>query len=85
MMINAPEDWKLPESEQAPDKPPTSTRQVSDKLHTDNLNIVNLVREVGERERNKLTQSHCERVYALYDAISWWHEYVKESILDESD
>jgi fido (protein-threonine AMPylation protein) len=50
MVINAPEDWKMPENEQTSDKYPTSTRQVQDKLHTDNLNIVNLVREVGERE-----------------------------------
>ena len=50
MMINAPEDWKMPESELLPDKHPTSTRQVPDNLHTDNLNIVNLVREVGEGE-----------------------------------
>jgi hypothetical protein len=27
MMINAPEDWKMPESELLPDKHPTSTRQ----------------------------------------------------------
>jgi fido (protein-threonine AMPylation protein) len=50
MMINALEDWKMPENEQTLDKYPTSTRQVPDKLYTDKLNIVNLVREVGEGE-----------------------------------
>ncbi len=34
MMINAPEDWKMPESELLPDKHPTSTRQVPDKYPT---------------------------------------------------
>ena len=33
---------------QVPNKYPTSTRQVPDKLHTDNLNIQKLVQIVGE-------------------------------------
>ena len=36
--------------EQAPDKYPTSTRQVPDKLHTDNLNIHKLVQIIGKTE-----------------------------------
>ena len=32
MMINPPEEWKMPETEQAPDKYPTSTPQVPRKL-----------------------------------------------------
>ena len=43
MMIDGPEEWKMPESEQEPRKYPTSTPQVQDKLHTDNPNIVKLV------------------------------------------
>ena len=45
MMIDAPEDWKMPESEQAPHKYPTSTPQVQDKLNTDNPNIISLRNE----------------------------------------
>ena len=37
-------------TEQAPHKYPTSTPQVQDKLHTDNLNIIKLVQIVGKQE-----------------------------------
>ena len=54
MMIDGPEEWKMPETELRPeqvtDKSRTSTGQVQDKLHTDNPNIVKLVQVVGERE-----------------------------------
>ena len=50
MMIDGPEEWKMPESEQEPYKYPTSTPQVQDKLHTDNPNIVKLVQIIGEQE-----------------------------------
>ncbi len=50
MMIDAPEDWKTPEIEEVPDKYPTSTGQVPDKLNTENPNIINLVREVGKQQ-----------------------------------
>ena len=50
MMIDGPEEWKMPESEQVPRKYPTSTPQVQDKLHTDNPNIVKLVQIIGEQE-----------------------------------
>jgi fido (protein-threonine AMPylation protein) len=50
MMIDGPEEWKMPESEQEPRKYPTSTQQVQDKLHTDNPNIVKLVQIIGEQE-----------------------------------
>ena len=50
MMIDAPEDWKMPESEQAPRKYPTSTPQVQDKLNSDNPNIVSLVQVIGGQE-----------------------------------
>ena len=56
--IHPTEEWKLqpnlatPEQvpEQVPDKYPTSTRQVPDKLYTDNLNIQKLVQIVGKKE-----------------------------------
>ena len=50
MMIDAPEDWNMPENELLPHKYPTSTPQVQDKLHTDNPNIISLVQVIGERE-----------------------------------
>ena len=50
MMIDGPEEWKMPENELIPHKYPTSTPQVQDKLHTDNPNIIRLVQIVGEKE-----------------------------------
>ena len=50
MMIDGPEEWKLPESEQTPREDRTSTGQVQDKLHTDNPDIAKLVRVIGEQE-----------------------------------
>ena len=50
MMIDAPEDWKMPESAPAPYKYPTSTPQVQDKLNTDNPNIISLVQVIGGHE-----------------------------------
>ena len=50
MIIDGPEDWKMPESEQVPHKYPTSTPQVQDKLHTDDLNIRMLIHIVGKQE-----------------------------------
>ena len=50
MMIDPPEEWKMPATEQAPDKCRTSTGQVQDKLHTSNNNIIDLTQAVGERK-----------------------------------
>jgi len=50
MMIDGPEEWKLPESEQTPREDRTSTGQVQDKLHTDKPDIAKLVRVIGEQE-----------------------------------
>ena len=50
MMVNPPEEWKMPESEQTPHKYPTSTPQVRDKLHTDDPNIRMLIHIVGKQE-----------------------------------
>ena len=55
--IHPTEEWRVQpnlapktSTEQAPHKYPTSTPQVQDKLHTDNLNIIKLVQIVGEQE-----------------------------------
>ena len=50
MMIDGPEEWKMPESEQVQGKHRTSTAQVQDKLHTDNPNVERLVHVIGEQE-----------------------------------
>ena len=58
MMINPPEEWKMPEAEQALDKHPTSTPQAPDKLpdklpdkfSTKNQKIISLVMVVGLKE-----------------------------------
>jgi len=49
MMINPPEEWKMPESEQVPHKYPTSAPQVQDKLHTDDSNIRILIHVVSKQ------------------------------------
>jgi fido (protein-threonine AMPylation protein) len=50
MMIDAPEEWKMPDSEQEPHKYPTSTPQVHNQLYTDNINITSLVLLIGDQE-----------------------------------
>ena len=56
MMINPPEEWKMPDSElttstgQVQDKYGISSRQVQDKLLTDDENIKRLVKTVGNRQ-----------------------------------
>jgi len=58
MMINPPEEWKMPKTDQVqdkhrtstgqvPSKYPTSTRQVPDKFITKNKNIISLLMVVG--------------------------------------
>ena len=47
MLIKAPEAWDAGNPRQVPDKYPTSTRQVPDKLLPGNANIVKVVRTMG--------------------------------------
>ena len=64
MMINPPEEWKMPESEQVPDKYPTSTPASTPSTtpsssrnltHTDNELIIRLVKVIGN-ERLSIKQ-----------------------------
>ena len=48
--IHPSEEWSVQPNLAAPDKHPTSRPQVPDKLHTDIINIANLVRKIGEQE-----------------------------------
>lgn len=56
MVINGPEEWKMPENikyaegTRTPDKPGTSTGQVQDKLVTDNYNIISLTKVIGNKQ-----------------------------------
>ena len=58
MMINPPEEWKMPESEQLPiqvqDKYRTSTGQVpvqvQDKFNTNNYDVKNLIKVIGKNQ-----------------------------------
>ena len=58
MMINPPEEWKMPESEQVPvqvqDKLRTSSGQVppqvQDKFNTNNYDVKNLVKVIGKKQ-----------------------------------
>ena len=48
--IHPTKEWSEQPNLALPHKHPTSTPQVQDKLHTDNPNIVRLLRVVGEQE-----------------------------------
>ena len=59
MMINPPEEWKMPESEQVPDKHPTSTPASTpastpsssrNLIHTNNELIIRLVKAIGNEQ-----------------------------------
>ena len=50
MIVNPPEDWKMPESEQVQDVYRTSTGQVQDKLYTDNHNIISLIKVISDKQ-----------------------------------
>ena len=56
MVINGPEEWKMPENEQhaegtqVSDKFGISTGQVQDKLVTDNFNIISLTKVIGDKQ-----------------------------------
>ena len=48
--INPPKEWSVQPNLTITDKHPTSTRQVPDKLRTNNMNIIKLVQVIGEHE-----------------------------------
>ena len=64
---------------QVPDKYPTSIGQAQDKFHTDNLNIVHLVREVGERE---LSVKEMMSAMGLKDRDNFLNLYLNPAIAD---
>lgn len=52
MMINPPEEWKMPENtpSSTPSSPPSSTPQVQGMLHTDNALIIRLIKVIGNEQ-----------------------------------
>ena len=48
MMINPPEEWKMPEN--TPSSTPSSTPQVQGMLHTDNALIIRLIKVIGNEQ-----------------------------------
>ena len=79
MMINPPEDWKMPESELLPHKYPTSTLQVQDKLNTENPNIIRLVQVIGEQ---KLSVKEIMEGIGLKDRKNVLNLYLNPAITD---
>lgn len=79
MMIDAPEDWKMPESELLPHKYPTSTLQVQDKLNTENPNIIRLIQVIGEQ---KLSVKEIMEGIGLKDRKNVLNLYLNPAITD---
>lgn len=79
MMIDPPEDWKMPDSEQIPHKYPTSTPQVQDKLHTNNPDIVKMVQAIGCQE---LTVKEMMEMLGLKDRKNVLNLYLNPAIAD---
>jgi len=59
MMVDPPEEWKMPDEGQVQDKLGTSTGQVQDKLHTDNPNIVKLMQAIGGEQMTVKEMMSC--------------------------
>lgn len=66
---------KLPHK--LPDKYPTSTRQVPDKLHTNNPNIIRLIQVVGE---NEMTVKEMVSLVGLKDRENFLQHYLNPTI-----
>ena len=79
MMIDAPEEWKMPAGEQVPHKYPTSTPQVQDKLHTNNPDIVKMVQAIGCQE---LTVKEMMEMLGLKDRKNVLNLYLNPAIAD---
>lgn len=87
MMINPPEEWRMQESKQisaqAQDKLRTSSGQVSlqvrDKFHTDNYDIINLVKTIGN---NQLSVKEMMEELALKGRDNFIHLYLNPAIAE---
>ena len=50
MMINPPDEWKLPDTEQAHNKCRISTGQAQDKFHTENEDTLRILKAIGHQQ-----------------------------------
>ena len=74
MIINPPEEWKMPENEQTPDKLPD---KLPDKFDTDNDNIKKLIGIVGNR---KMSIKEMLEAIGLKNRESFMDVYLNPSI-----
>lgn len=79
MMVNPPEEWKMPEEEQAQDKHRTSTGQVRDKCHTDDPNIKMLIQAIGKQQ---LSVKSLMESLGLKGRDNFLNLYLKPSIIE---
>ena len=77
--IHPTKEWSLQPNLAAPDKHPTSPRQVPNKLHTDNIYIANLVHKVGEQE---LSVKEMMSAMGLKDRENFLNLYLNPAIKD---
>ena len=74
MMIDAPEEWKMPDSEQAPDKLPD---KLPDKFSTNNEYVKRLVEVVG---RDEVTIKDTLKVLGLKNRESFMKVYLNPAL-----
>ncbi len=77
MIINPPEEWKMPENEQAPNKLPN---KLPNKFDTDNLYIKKLITIIGDRQMSiKEIMADAE----LKDRVSFLNLYLNPAIKEK--
>ena len=78
MMIDAPEEWKMPDSEQSPDKSPDKLPdKLPDKFSTNNEYVKRLVEVVGHDE---VTIKDTLKVLGLKDRESFMKVYLNPAL-----
>ena len=78
MMIDAPEEWKMPDSEQSPDKSPDKLPdKLPDKFSTNNEYVKRLVEVVGHDE---VTIKDTSKVLGLKDRESFMKVYLNPAL-----
>lgn len=78
MMINAPEEWKIPDSEQSPDKSPDKfPDKLPDKFSTNNEYVKRFVEVVGHDE---VTIKDTLKVLGLKDRESFMKVYLNPAL-----
>ena len=77
MLIDAPEEWKMPDSEQAPDKLPD---KLPDKFSSNNVYVKRLVEVVG---RDEVTIKDTLKVLGLKDRESFMKVYLNPALKEQ--